>query len=776
MKRCVCALLAMILGVLPWFPVMAEEVPLLKDLRKPVEENVDKEEEPILPAPVTAERAVTDPGRLCPAGAVWYVTVPDAARLSRDWEGSPAGAMMDEPAMAHTMRNNRFGLSFLFSDLPASVIAPENIASVASVMDLAASIAKTSRKMAMACYIGDDGHFKFLFTFDIGLDRVPTFEIMGAWETHFFITNPGSSVVRGNHSGNYLDIWQLGGGQSGTGQLAEVAAGFAENLAIVSNDSTLAASAMSLLRGGDSVAESTWGRRLAASQSTSSSASAMAFLRMDELLRGLEETPVAHESVVRWADYIGHGGRNGEAIYYGLEFTADGARETFLLPVSGQSASASLVELLAKRLRSTDKWTTPVVIPYQPNPIMFVAVQLEGRQLGGILRSDRRLFGSSEGDASFTVPAEARALFSNDMMALLTGEVGIAFFPPIDGRDQWIMVLPCTGSPERLLPKANQSVERTGAVIHSNDASWRNSTCWATISGGKFRRITGDYLVIVPNGDMLLSAIDQLQGGSSFSSNREFSRALSQSEDGQGMIFYINTPEILVRQYPNLSAIMRELYPRSSGLNSRPPLAMLRRYAKGVLGVIAPATNGEEFTRVTVQAPLPTLGALAANLVLTFPKSLRQDGRQAMELSRENMKNIWLRLQLYASRYGHFPDSLTDLAAEMRSPELSSETIRVMFTAPAALSQMEAREASDKSYLYLSGITPTDEPDLPILYEAQAWSHDFAGMYPTDPSRNQSESGDYIAYRQYVRLDGKVVTMPEKQFVEKVLPRLKERE
>lgn len=778
MIRCVRAVLILLLGLSPWFSVVAEEVPPLKALRKPVAVAQEVDEGPVLPVAVAPERMVADPATLCPDGAVWYVTVPDAARMVKDWNASPSGALINEPSMANTFKNNRFGLGFLFSDLPESVITPERVGAVASVIDLSNALAKIATKMAMACYIDEKGSFNFLFVFDVGPERTEAFETIGEWETYFFLANPGTDVKRGNHAGNYLDTWFLRD-RASSRKSAEIVAGFAENMAIVSNSTQLATAGLELLAGrGANIADSKWGRRLAASQSTSATADAIAFLRMDELLRGLNETPIARNAVNKWADYLGHGGRDGEAIYYGLEFTKDGSRETFLLPASGQSGSTSLMELLAKRLRPSSKWASTPVVPYQPIPSLFFAALLEGRQLGSILRSDRRLFGSSDDEgASFAVPPEIRNLFSNDMMSVMTGEIGMAIFPESDGKASWMIVLPCTSSPAQHLPKSVHSVDRTDTTIHSvSETEWRNSVCWTALNPERFRRLPGHSLVIASDGDLMLTVVDQLVSGSSFANNRDFSGVIANSEDEQGMIFYVNTPEILVRLYPHLSGLMRGLYPRSSGLNSRPPLAMLRRYAKGVLGVISPTRNGEEFTRVTVQAPLPTLGALGTGIVLAFPRSLREDGRRAMEQSRENMQNIWLRLQLYASRFGHFPDSLDDLAADMRSPSVTSESIRTLFTAPAALSRLTARDAATQSYRYLSGVTPTDEPDIPILYEAQPWSEDFIGQYPDDENRGKSESGDFIPFRQYIRLDGKIVTMPEKRFLDKVLPRLKERE
>lgn len=775
-----------------------EVVPTLQELRKTPEVKVEAlDEAPVMPNSVNPEKQVRDLARLCPPDAVWFVSAPDTNKLSGDWSLSPPGKFLDEPSVQRTIRNNKFGLNFLFLDLPESVITPDRVGSIASSMDLAAALADVSQKMAMAGYVDAEGRFSFAFLFDVGLDRVPAFEIMTDWETSFYVAYPGADVVRGDHSGNFIDVWTL---RSNPNTLlpASVAAGFAENVAIVSNDEALARRCLGLLNGGDAVASSTWGRRLAASMPSASSVDIVGYLRMDTLLESLKNEPIARQMVTSWADYVGYGGKDGEALYYGLQFTPDGSRETILLPVSSQPASSSLIELLAKRLRPASKWTAPSVMPYQPNPVMFIGAQLEGRQLGGLLRQERRLFGLSGNAEYFSMPQTLRRLFTNDVVAALSGEVGIAFYPEGNvslaanqaRKEQgevgppWLMVLPCTENPERKLPRAETQVERTGAMIYSRSSDWRNTASWTVISNENFRRGSGHFLVIASTGDLVLSVIDQLVSGSSFADNKDFAGAVAKTEAGHGMIFYVNMPEIAVRLYPNLSYIMRSLYPRSSGFNSRPPLMVVRRYAKGVLGAISPSNsnngggnggNGGNFTRMTIQAPIPMLGALTAGIVLRFPMSMRADGRQAMEKSRQNLQALWLRIQLYSSRFGHFPESLDMLMSEMRTT-MQPDEVQSTFIAPAALSRMKPSQAVLDSYHYMSGATPNDEPDLPLLYEAEPWSEDFSGMFSDDPNRAPTESGSFEAYRQYIRLDGRVVVMPEKIFKDRVLPRLRERE
>ena len=757
----------------------AIDVPLLKDLRKPVEEVEEVVEEvPVVPGPVAPSARIADPAAISPPNAVWYMAVPDATRLRADWNGSPIGKFMAEPVLAHTMRNNRFGLKYLFGDLPASAILPERVAAMSAVIDLAGKFAEKAEKMAMSGYIDAAGKFSFVFIFDVGLIREPAFNSIGEWETPFMLDNPGTTARRANHADNYIDVWTLPS-SPGVAAASAVAAGFVHNMAVVSNNVALAENCLALLAGGESVATSHWGGRLSASVTTSSSADAIAYLRMDALLDGLKETPLARDAVSAWADYIGHGGREGEAVYYGLQFAEDGVRETFLLPTPGLSASSSLLEVLSRRLKPVRRWTAPGVLPYQPNPVFLFSAQLEGRTLGGLLRQERRIFGLSKDMEHFTVPPEARLLFTNDMLNILTGEIVLAFYPPQSGdikNAPWIMVLPCTENPTRRLPRAEGQVDYNGGTIMSREkTNWRTTTCWSPIASDAFRRANGNFLVISSEGNLVINTIDQLVSGQPFTANKDFAAAVAGAESEHGLLFYYNAPEVVVREYPNLSQTMRSLYPRSSGLNSRPPLALLRRHTKGITGAITPFLADTSFTRITIQAPIPTLAALASGIMLKFPNSLRQEGRAAMEKSRENLQALWLRLQLYSSRFGHFPETLNDLAGEMRTA-MSRDEIRALLTAPAALGILPPDEAAEESYTYMSGITPSDEPDIPVLYESQPWSQDFSGMYPTDPNRGAAESGDFQPYRQYIRLDGKIVTMSEKRFQSKVVKRMTERE
>ncbi|MCD7897023.1 MAG: hypothetical protein LUG50_10180, partial [Planctomycetaceae bacterium] len=581
------------------------DVPTLSELRKPVEEApVIEDAPPEAPVPVVPEQRRTSLADYFPDDPFWYAEVADAEQARRQWADSPPGRLLAEPALEQTFRNNRFGLDLLFSDLPASVIDAARVSSIATALDLADPLAASAHSLAGAAYLGDDGVFRFLFLMDIGLDREPAFDIMSRWETTFHLAYPGSNVIRGNRRDRqYLDVITVRG--SSRMRPAEIALGFIDNLAVVSNDPLLARRAIDLALAGPgstgSVAASRYGRRLAASRPAATDTAAVGFFRIDSLLDRLDGT--AREAVRAWADFIGHGGRDGEALYYGLTLDPDAVRETLFMPAQGTAASSSLLEVVARRLRPAARWTVPAIMPYQPSPTLFFAGMMEGRQLGGILRQERRLFGMAD-EEYFLLPAAGRRLFTNDLLAVLSGEFGLGFYPGPEGEAMWLLVLPCTENPESFIPRAASRIDRANAVISSQDSNWRTALTWTTLSSDQFRGLGGHFLVIASQGELVLSAIDQMVAGSSLMDNRDFTRAMAAVEADPGLVFYLNLPEIVIRQYPNFSSLMRSYYPRSSGFNSRPPLSLLRRYAEGIVGSVPTVGRDDEFIRLAVRGPV----------------------------------------------------------------------------------------------------------------------------------------------------------------------------
>jgi hypothetical protein len=758
-------------------PGPAQEIPPLSELRRPITKaQVEELAESARPSPVAAGNMIGEPLLVTPAGAAWFFTCNDVRDAAGKWDSSPVAGFLDEPRVKRMFRDNQFNVAALFSDLPRAVIPQERVTAAQAALNLAIAMLPESLKAAAAGYISRDGDFSLLFLFDIGADRNKAFDVLAEWETNLFLTAPGTSTERDEHSGSFLDVWTLplpAGEERG----AEIAAGFHENYAVIANDAALAKRVFALPgNAGDSLLESPYGRRLVASAPTAQGSDLYGFLRLREVIQGLAANPVTHNELVAWANLVG-GVDVGDAIYYGVRMVAEGGRETCLVPLGGGRSGASVPRSLAAGLRPAEGWTAPTCMPYQPSPSRFFSAMFEKGQLGRMVRIENALFGEVALPDFLRVPKEGLSAFSESVIASLTGEIATAYFSADYDQSEasWITVLATQNDISRLLPTSVSLTEKAGVNIHSISRNWRSSVSWAAIPQTLSRRLTGNFLMFASSGDLLNGAIEQIFSGLTFSENRDFNNAMANAEANQGLLFYLNVPEIVVREFPNLSVMARKYFPRSSGLNSRPPLNLMRRYAAGLLGVVAPGSIENEFLRITVQAPFPSFGAVGLWTILGYPSSLRSSGREGMAKSRENLQRLWLRLQLFSSRNGHFPIDVEELIADMRT-SMTNEEIREIFTAPGALFRLGPAEAARRSYHYVSGLTPNDEPDIPLLYETEPWSEDFSGMHPTESGKPPRETGIFQNYRQYIRLDGEAMAVPEKTFIDRVLGHLKDRE
>ena len=768
-------------------PLFAREAPVPNDLRQPGEKADAAAEirEQVKPAAVPANRMISDPLQICPPDALWYFASPDMKTASAHWRESPLAHFLGEPRVRQMITNNPFNLVSLFSDLPRSVIILDRVKAVSAGIDLAERLAPLASTVATAGYFDAKGDFSFLLLLDVGSNRVPAFDALTEWEGQLYGQHIGISVKAGDHSGNYIDVWTLPAAD-GESRSAEIAAGFAENYAFITNDSVRGAAVVDLVSGGDALVASTLGRRFAAAQEfkrgqgSSRGPDATGFVRLGATMSGFTGNPITRAALRSWATLLG-GDEENEAFFYGVRLSRERSQETYLVPIgANQGGIPTVPGIVASLLRPAGEWTVSSAFPYQPSPMFFTSSMCDKAGLSRMLRSENGLFNRS---VFPSLPDEVRSFLTDAVVDRFTGEIGMAYFSSDQGQGRpqappppapWLLAFAVDSDVQAYLPRATQMLEKSGITIRSESQDWRAGVCWATIPASTSRRLRGNFLVVASTGDLLGVAIEQILSGATFADSKDFVSALNSAEPNQGLLFYLNTADILVREFSNFSYIMRTIFPRSSGLNSRPPLNLFRRYARGLLGVVAPGDAGG-FLRVTVQAPCPSLWALALYTVVDFPRSLRDSGRRAMEKSRDNLTKLWLKLQLFSSRNGHFPADIEELAVDMRNNGMTQDDINSILIAPAADYRIGKEAALKRSYLFVNGIMPNDEPDIPLVYEAEPWTDDFAGRHPSDGSPPR-DSGNYISFRQFIQLDGTICTVPESKFQDEVLKRLEERE
>lgn len=760
----------------------AGEVPPLSELRKPVPEKSAEEkaeEKPATPRPLSTGEALADPSLLAPPDAAWYFAANDVKSAFQAWDASPFARFLAEPRMRRSAADNNFDIVDLFQDLPKAFVTVEKVEAISEMLNLSRQASKLALKAGFAGYPNQAGGFDYLVLLDVGLDRLPAFDEIAVWEMGLFRGTSDINIIRGDHSHNFLDVWEFVDADGKA--MAEVAAGFANNYLVASNNRALAQKALALIGGGEALSGAPiyTGMAQAMTANAAGDSDIVGLIRMRAVVDGLAYDRTAGDTLAGWIDVLGQGTRSHDAVYYGLKFQPDKNREVLLSPVTAVGSlprNPTLPDVLARTAPKSGAWLIPQVIPSQPAPVAYFTVSQPPAAQGRMISQDSRLFGSSSMTEFLQLPKAAREVFTERVQNELAGEGALALFPTNESDPpQWLAVFSTGSDLTPILPKSEMSIDIAGVTIHSAGTDWRNSLCWTSISSITFRRLQGHFLVFASSGNLLSSTLEQVLAGTTFAANKDFIAAAESAGDGLGMMCYVNLPEILVRLYPNLSVVTRSIFPRSSGFNSRPPLNLLRRYAKGVLITAAPPASASGFLKFNVEAPAPSLGITAGLTVATLPHNLRVAGRQAMAKSRDNLQQLWLKLQLYSSRSGYFPPSLEELREALKL-SMTNDDIKSLFIAPAAIGRVGAERAATESYTYVSGVLPGDEPDMPIIYEALPWNEDFSGMHPKIEGEAPSESGVFQPYRQYVRLDGKVATVSEKTFREYILPRITERE
>lgn len=741
----------------------ALDIKLASEVHK-VDESAQVEQAPTYPAPIPAGSLIDNPARLFPPDPVAYVSIGDMNAAGTAWAANKLAEFWTDRRLAVMKENNRFSLRGLYSDLPDTIVSRERVRTAEAVLSLAYDVLPLARKAAFALYIGSDGNLDLLCMFDVGSQRMPAFECLLRWESVFLAENQQAEYRHENHTTNFLDRWWFAG--ENKSNKAEMAAGYIENVLVITNSFSLAGRVQGLARNGASLMDTTLYRKL-----TSRGFDALGgYIRMGALLDGVKNIQGVQREATGWADILGRGPA-GDALFYGLKIGKDAMTESVLLPTLGQDQS--LLGLLQPQMRPCSQWQAVDVIPYIPTPQKYYGVALNPAAIAPIVHGDWRI---ATRDGSFLGTPQCVANIVSDRLANeLTGEIGLALYAPVasspDGEERWLLVLPCNSNPQNLLPDGSR-VERSGVTIfyqedQETNNGWESSPAWMALRSRQFKNITSDYVVVASEGALLRDVVDQAVAGSTFANDEDFSAAVASVGTNKSLIMYINTNQILVDEYSNISAIYRSLYPRSSGINNRPSLSFLRRFLTPSTGSMRPA-GAEPYAELTIRTPVPLGPAMAAGAVLFCPRNLREDGRRNMDESQGNLANIWTELQLYASRYGRYPKTLQDLVQSFGENTDAGDLMKHRLKAPG-------NHTDEESYGYISGVMPTDESDLPLVYEARAWSEDFKDYYPAD-GRAPRESGDYVPFRQYARLDGQIVVMPETEFVEKIKPRIDDRE
>jgi len=728
----------------------------------------------VTPRVLAPAELVQDPAALLPAGALFYFDCPSLRTFRGGWRGSLGGQLFADPRMAGVRRNNSFGFAELFSDLPDMFVSPERVmlasrASELAEMWLAADFAS---RWAVAGYANErePGVLDVVFLVEVGADREPAERLATEWRDRMAADERGWFPDEGSHSDDFIDVWS-----APEGRRAEAAYGLARNWAVVSTSGDLARD----VRPGSANRIAGNGTFTALRRRTGSSQAAVkGFVRFRELAAAVAGLPGAGEMVGFLGEVFGLGRGAEDAAFYALSFDGPLAKEELWCSPEvepGLDEAPGLAARLVEAAAGAEHWGILKALPFQPSPLYFAAMRFKKGELEKWLREGDQPFGRSPLARGFAPAPLARrviaqAPFHNNS---LEGEAAVCLLPMEldgDGDRSWLAAFE--------LPEGGVTLSRTGMVHEVGDvqvfgegADWRNQPAWTVLTRKAFKALPKDYLAMASTGTLLLEWTQQMTAESTLADNKDLMERVGTR--GASAVWYVDVPGAVSRGYGDLSLIAKSFFPRSTGLNSRPPLSVLRSHAVGAGGGADVGADG--WVRYTAEGPLPAFPVLGAWVVASGPGWIREGGRRAMSTSRENLSRLFQELQLYATQRGQFPASMEEFRDYLRRLGWTDAEVRSLLTSPAAVGLIGADAAATGSYRFVWGARPQDEPDLPLVYEAEAWHSEFREWFPV-PGQPRREAGPYERWRLVLRLDGTILEYSERAFREQVAPRLAERE
>ena len=768
------------------------ELPSLKDLEHPAksEKGESKKKEEIkYPRRLTIEEANLQPQYLLPPGPLCYMDVPNGETLGQSFDETSIALLLANQRVKTFFKDNPLNSKSLFSDLPPAYTSAEGITLLMGGRYLAEAFLRAPRRVVVAVYRVPGRGLAVVFLADIGRNREAPFKELEIRRDKFLEGNANFVVNMSKHSDDFIDVIRS------DDESSELAYGIVRNYALVCTNvafaqDLLAAAGQEQKGLSGSVAYADLGTY------TDSKAQLRGFINLRGILDEARANilPDATEMLDLTCDVLGRGGAGGgpSMIYYDLRAEGKRVIEHIVSPTQvnegeneGKGIPARLREICkpAEDLANGQSdWVTPRLVPYQSN--LFMAAHVRPSELSTFftIRKNEH-FGKSPyaKELSRTIPKALGRVISEDLGPkideILSGEVGLALLPQREKRRDWILALAVTNAAEaeRLFSDRPAS-ESNGVKIYSSPGEWRKQVCWAVFDQSVFKHITSVFqkvpsscAVITSTGVMMEETIDQVTTISSLADNKDFLAQIKVVGRDQSMLWYLNLPGITNREYANTPRRIRTYFPRLTNLSNLPPMTMVSRHATGIASGIS-VNPANPYCRSTIVSPGPTIPAIAGLMTMHFPSWVRERSRKYQKDSRDNLGRVWLALQTYATQRGHYPESLAEL--KKHTPD---KNWKKLLTCEAAIDYLGAEEAVRQSYKYVPGMRTTDEPDLPIIYESDAWHYEYSGMVPTGDDLPQEE-GDYQSYRLVLRLDGTIKAYSQEDFKKKVLPRLRSRE
>lgn len=782
-SACLCVLIG-------FSSAMGGELPSLKDLVKKKETTEGKKEEEVeqIPRDLEIKEANFEAQFLLPPGPLCYMEAPNGKGLSDSLARTNLAMLLDEKKVKAFFRENAIGINDLFTDLPPSYASKAGVRLLVAAKQFATAFVNNPGPVVLAVYKEPGRGINAVLLADIGRHREKPFRVLEKVRDTFLDQYPNFVVQETPHGDDFVDMIQSDDGSS------ELAYGIIRNFAVVSTNRRFAKQILRYAtkgKEGDALAQSSAYTDLGTY--TDGKAQVRGFIDLPAIQKELQSNalPKAAEMMDLSCDVLGRGtkdAQNQPAMAY-YDMRAEGIRiiEHVVSPTAAETAGfAARLQAVCKPAdalgEAGNDWISPRLIPYQPD--FFVASHLLPSSLKAFLELKEKHFGGSERakELSAAIPTSLKFILKEAIAdksdELLTGEVALALLP-LRGEEtkrDWIIVMGVRDATAASSQFGDANTELGGVKIWTRDAEWKTGQCWGVFDQAQYKHIKSvgrglpsSCLVVASSGALFQELVDQVSALTSLADNKDFLAQMKEVGRDNSLIWYLNLPGTVGREYMGILKHLRGFFPRLKSISNLPTMTMINKSTFGIAGG-AQVREGQPYVRSTLTSPAPVIPSIAGLMGLHFPRWVRDRSRTQQLASRRKISRIWLALQTYATARGHFPESMQDLQNLFKAGEDREN----LFTLEAARDYLGA-DAKLNSFRYLPGLRATDEPDFPILYEADAWHWDYADMIGKLEEEG-TETGPYQRYRLVLKLSGKIETYTEKEFKKRVMNRIRSRE
>lgn len=367
---------------------VAAEVPLLSEMEKKKTEQaaeVAGGEKARYPRELSVEETNFDITAFLPAGALFYLEVANGAQAVEALAGTALGDLLKDARTRDFLKDTPISFASLFRDLPPAYSRAEVVNLWRGMWQIASAFIAAPGRVLLASYAGGAQGIQIVFLAQGSRERKAEFEEIQRRIEVFLQECPDFIVDESPHEDDYVDVLRSGD------RKVELAVGFLRHFVLVANSGKLARHLLAAFREEGHpkpLHDSTMYREM--EKTVDSKAHLRGFFDLRAMVQQMEKCGLLEAAAwLNLAGDVAGRGKEGEGIYYDLFIDGKRFVEHIYSPTSSEEGDlpARLQTVCRPPMGEAGEWLTAHLVPNQPAPLYYMAIQAHPTQLVNFLKS-----------------------------------------------------------------------------------------------------------------------------------------------------------------------------------------------------------------------------------------------------------------------------------------------------------------------------------------------------------------------------------------------------